>query len=116
MSTHYIETDVLEWGDLVAIPHFTITVETSREIYGNEAVVWADLTHVILGHLCPRGKVDGIELTVDQVIRVWGQMAVIKMEAEAAENFDWEAALRDEADDRADYLYERKRDERMERK
>ena len=32
MSTFYTETDVLDWGDLVAIPHFTITVETSREI------------------------------------------------------------------------------------
>jgi hypothetical protein len=113
MTTHYTETDPLDWGDVVAVPHFTITVETSREIYGDETSVTADLTHVMLGHLCPRGRVDGIELTADQAIRVWGLPAVIEMEAAAAAGFDWQATLRDEADDRADYLYERKRDERM---
>lgn len=114
MTTHYTETDPLDWGDLVAVPYFKITVDAGQYDMGGGVEVTADLTHVMLGHLCPRGWVDGIELTADQAIRVWGLPAVIEMESAAALGFDWQAAQRDEADDRADYLYERKRDERME--
>ena len=113
MSTFYTdtETDVLDWGDLVAIPHFTITVQTSREIYGAETTVTAALSHVMLGHLCPRGRVDGIELTTAQAERIWGATAVEAWEKAAADGFDWQTAVQCEADDEADYRRELKRDD-----
>jgi hypothetical protein len=114
MSTHYTETYPLDWGDLVAIPHFTITVDAGYYDMDGDAEVIATLSHVMLGHLCPRGKVEGIELTTTQAEQIWGAKAVEAWEEAAVESFDWESALRDEADDRADYIYERKRDERME--
>jgi hypothetical protein len=111
MSTFYTETDLLDWGDLVAVPHFAIDVETGREIYGNETTVTAALSHVMLGHLCPRGRVDGIELTTAQAERVWGATAVEAWEEAAAERFDAQSALSDEANDAADYRREIKRDD-----
>lgn len=111
MTTFHTETDPLDWGDLVAVPHFTITVETSREIYGDETTVTAALSHVMLGHLCPRGRVDGIELTTAQAERIWGATAVEAWEEEAAEGFDAQTALSDEAHDAADYRRELKRDD-----
>ena len=111
MSTFYTETDVLDWGDLVAIPHFTITVETSREIYGDETIVTAALSHVMFGHLCPRGRVDGIELTARQAERIWGADAVEAWEQAAADGFDWQTAMQCEADERAYHLRRLKRDD-----
>jgi hypothetical protein len=101
--TYYIEADPLDWGDLVAIPHFDITVETSREITGDETRVTAALSHVTLGHLDPVGRVDGIDLTAVQAERIWGADAVDAWETAAAEGFDADEAMRDEADGRADY-------------
>jgi len=101
--TYYIEADPLDWGDLVAIPHFDITVETSREITGDETRVTAALSHVTLGHLDPVGRVDGIDLTAVQAERIWGADAVDAWEEAAAAAYDGQAALDDEADDRADY-------------
>lgn len=108
--TYYIETDPLDWGDLVAIPHFDITVETSREITGDETRVTAALSHVTLGHLDPVGRVDGIELTTVQAERIWGVDAVEAWETAAAEGFDADEAMRDETDGRADYQRDLKRD------
>jgi hypothetical protein len=100
--TYYIEADPLDWGDLVAIPHFDITVETSREITGNETRVTAALSHVTLGHLDPVGRVDGIDLTAVQAIRIWGE-DVAAWEEAAAAAYDGQAALDDDADELADY-------------
>jgi hypothetical protein len=101
--TYYIEADPLDWGDLVAIPHFDITVETSREITGDETRVTAALSHVTLGHLDPVGWVDGIELTTVQAERIWGADAVEAWETAAADGFDADEAMRYEADDLAEY-------------
>lgn len=108
--TYYIEADPLDWGDLVAIPHFDITVETSREITGDETRVTAALSHVTLGHLDPCGRVDGIDLTTAQAERIWGVDAVEAWETAAADGFDADEAMRDEADDRAEYQRDLKRD------
>jgi hypothetical protein len=102
MTTDYIETDPLEWGDLVAIPHFKMTVETSREDWGTDIIVTAELSHVSLGYSDTEGRVDGIELTAAQAIRIWGE-DVAAWEEAAAAAYDGQAALDDDADELADY-------------
>lgn len=106
--TYYTEGEPLDLSDLVAIPHFIITVETDLDGGISKTAALDCVKLVAMGHF---GEVRGGQFTRDQAILLRGEKVIAAWEEAAADEFDAAQALADDADDLADYKYEQRRDE-----
>ena len=110
MMTHYIESDPIDAETTLIIPHFIVEIEISHEDWGIEINKAAKLSHVVIR---VDGDVGGVELTARQALLIWGDATIEAWESAAADAFDANQALADEADDEGDARYEQWRDDKM---